>query len=393
MAARKRDERQTRLGREYARLESLSTDDPLLSTFKASRTVRADELALWTATVGDLKHPIGPPNARLNPVATAGLVLCSTFSPGSIVAFDRDTGAAHWSLRLAYYGHEITPGPAESGLVFGGTCQELLAIMVATGRVAWSFCPYGRTGETIYSRPAVAGGQLFVGDRRGYLHCLDAATGEPVWRVLTTRAANNDVNSDPVVGGGVVAVGTNAGLAAGYDAASGREVWRHRLGGPCTNVVPAGAGVAAFWTSGSASLLSLTDGKILRRWRRQNHVIEHVCIAEDLTLLVTRRVWGKDRMAWPVSVLRAYQGDSEVYALTYPRWAMTTMRYEPATGRVYEATSYGLGILDPRTGEREVVISFAGDDGPYGRVHQPSVQDGRLYAAGEDGRVFAIEHP
>jgi hypothetical protein len=285
MARRKqtRDEARTPLGREYARLESLSTNDPLLDTFQAVRTFRADELTVWTASVGESKHPIGPQAARPNPVITGDLVLCSTFSPGSVVAFDRDGGAGCWSLRLAYYGHGVTLGPPGSGLVYCGTSQELLAVEAATGRVAWVFCPYGRKGETIYSS-AVAGGRLFLGDRHGHLHCLDAPTGRPVWRVLTSQAANNDVNSDPVVSGGVVVVGTNAGLAAGYDAASGRKVWRQRLDGPCTRAVPAGGAAALVWTSGSAYLLSVQDGAALGRWRRRNFTIDHACVAGDLTL-------------------------------------------------------------------------------------------------------------
>jgi outer membrane protein assembly factor BamB len=395
MAIRKRarDEKQSPLGKEYARLESLSTDDPLLYTFAARRTVRADELVVWTASVGDSKFPIGPPTGRPNPIVTADLVLCSTFSPGGIVAFNRSTGATRWSLRLAYFGDEITLGSPGSGLVYSGTSQELLAIEAASGRVVWSFCPYGRNVETIYSSPAVAGDHLFVGDRRGYLHCLAAATGEPVWQVLTSRAAKNQVNSDPVVFGGVVVVGTTARLAAAYDTATGREVWRHRLDGPCCKVVPARAGAALLCTNSSGYLLSVLDGTVLERWHRRNYGVDQACVADGLTLLVTRREWGKTRLPWPVAELRAYRNLDEVYASTYPRSAGPTIRYEPATGRVYEATSFGLGILNPRTGDRETVINFGDDDVPYGRVGQPTVLDGLLYTVGDDGRVFALEHP
>jgi len=395
MAARKRrrDRSQTPLGQEYARLASWQTADPLHDTFHASRTIRADDLAVWVASVGEARHPLLPPGTRPNPVVVGDSVLYSTFSPGSIVAFDWGTGAARWTCPLEYYGHPVTPGPPGSGLVYGGTCRELLAVEAGTGRVVWAFCPCGRKGETIYSSPAVDGDRLFVGDRRGHLHCLDAATGQPVWRVLTSRAANNDVNSSPVVSGGVVAVGTNARLAAGYEAATGRPVWRHRLDGPCTNVVAAGGGAAAFWTSGSAYLLSVASGAVLGRWRRRGHCVDHVCVAGDLTLAVTRRLWGRDGETWPVAELRAYRGATAVYGLTYPRWAMAAVRYEPGTGRVYEATSHGLGILDPRTGERVVVIGFAAGDDRPGQVGLPSVRDGRVYVAADDGRVLALEHP
>jgi hypothetical protein len=157
--------------------------------------------------------------------------------------------------------------------------------------------------------------------------------------------------------------------------------------------VPAGNCAALLWTSGSAYLLSVPDGTIISRWHRPKHAIDHACVAGDLTLLVTRRLWGKDRLQWPVAELRAYRGGDVVYVRAYPRWAGPTVRYESASGRVYEATSFGVGILDPRTGDREVAVNFARGGDPYSRVLQPSLMDGRLYAVGEDGRVFALEHP
>jgi outer membrane protein assembly factor BamB len=61
-----------------------------------------------------------------------------------------------------------------------------------TGKTIWSFCPYGEGGETIYSDPAVAGHRVFIGDRQGYLHCLDLQTGRMNWQKLTNKAKNDD---------------------------------------------------------------------------------------------------------------------------------------------------------------------------------------------------------
>jgi hypothetical protein len=389
-----REDPPTPLAREYARLNSISVDDPALDAFPANRTFRAHELALWSARVGRCRFPLGPDTVRPNPVVVGDLVLVSIFSPGAVVAFDRHTGQRRWRLRLPYYGQGLYHPPGSS-LVYGGTCQELLALRPDTGRVVWSFSPYGRQGETIYSSPTVAEGRLFLGDRRGFLHGLDAATGQPLWRVRTSRAAKDDVNSTPVVHGGVVAVGTNARLALGYETASGRPVWRRRLDGPCTRSVPAGGEAALLWTQGSAYVLRITDGALLGRWSRRNHQVTHACGAGELTLLVTARLWGPNRLPWPVSVLRAYRGAQEVYARPYPRWACVSLRYEPATGLVYEATSWGLGILDPTRGERLARLTDFGGTDPLGhcRVHLPSYAQGRLYVLSGGGRVVALRHP
>src|SRR4051812_27820868 len=64
---RTRDQTHTPIGREFARLASLSTDDPQLDAFRGHRTFRADELTVWTASVGASKLLLGPTSARPNP--------------------------------------------------------------------------------------------------------------------------------------------------------------------------------------------------------------------------------------------------------------------------------------------------------------------------------------
>lgn len=391
--AKRRPVSDTALGLEYARVASRNNKDLALTSLSAARTFAADELLVWSASLGKTRLPVGPRHEKVNPLALGERVLCSTFSPGSVVAFDRATGKRLWSLSLAYYGGVLVPGPTGSGLVYCGTSQELLAIDAATGHVAWSFCPYGRKGETIYSSPALAKGRLYVGDRRGYLHCLAAGTGEPVWRVRTSRAAVNDVNTDPVVSGNVVVVGTNAKLAAGYDVTCGRQIWRRRLSGPCTNLEPAGVDRVLLWSGETALLLSAGTGSLLGRWRRPNHAVDHGCVAAGRTLLVTRRVMGKILWRWPFAELRGYRGDAQVFAGQYPRSAMATMRYDAATRLVYEATSYGLGVIDPRTGERVAVVRFTRGKDDFLQIQQPSVTGGRIYALCGDGRVVAMRHP
>jgi outer membrane protein assembly factor BamB len=96
----------------------------------------------------------------------------------------------------------------------------------------WSFCPYSDAGESIYSDPGVGGKRVFIGDRQGYLHCLDLQTGRILWQQLTNKEKNNDVNSTLVVFKNIVVGGTNANMAGAYDVRTGREVWRCKLDAP-----------------------------------------------------------------------------------------------------------------------------------------------------------------
>jgi hypothetical protein len=318
------------------------------------------------------------------------------FSPGRLVALDRRTGRRRWALPLHYYGDSNVVYDPDTNLLYGGTAQELLAVNPKSGQVRWTFCPYGQKGESIYSSPTVASGRLFVGDRRGYFHCLDAETGESIWQIHTSRARNNDVNSDPVVVGRAVVVTTNSALALGYDTATGRELWRHRLDGPCTSCRPGTGRTALMWTWRSAYLFSVRDGRLLQRWAFRTRDIRHACFAGGRVFLVTNRHHGPQREPWPVSELRAFRGGAEINCQTYPRHAGAALRYEPSTVRVYEATSHGLGILNPVTGAREVVVRFgteAWSDCQVDQIHPPAVKEGVLYVINGSGRVFALRHP
>jgi outer membrane protein assembly factor BamB len=92
--------------------------------------------------------------------------------------------------------------PWSDGRLFAKTANTLFALEPGTGETIWSFCPYGDSGESIYSDPTIAGNRLFIGDRRGYLGLPGSRTGLPHWKTLTNTAKNDDVNSTPIVSNG-----------------------------------------------------------------------------------------------------------------------------------------------------------------------------------------------
>ena len=120
-----------------------------------------------------------------------------------------------------------SPAVTGSLAIFGTFDNDVLAIDVGTGALAWRY-RHAEREFPYYSSAAVAEGRVFVGGRDKLVHALDAATGREIW-TFQTRAR---VESSPAVVGGRVLVGSNDGRFYALDAASGREVWHFESGAP-----------------------------------------------------------------------------------------------------------------------------------------------------------------
>ena len=79
------------------------------------------------------------------------------------------------------------------------TCVCLNAY-AAGGDWVWEY----KTGDDVFSSPAVSGGYVYVGSDNNKVYCLDAATGIKIWEYKT----GGDVRSSPAVSGGYVYVGS-----------------------------------------------------------------------------------------------------------------------------------------------------------------------------------------
>jgi outer membrane protein assembly factor BamB len=191
------------------------------------------DLTVWRAKLPDVKFAVLPPsNTRPNPLATEDRLYVSVFSPGAICALERERGKLEWRRELGKFANAAVY--LSAGRLFAKTSNTLFALQPGSGETLWSFCPYGTDGESIYSSPSANEDRVYIGDRRGYLHCLDAESGETVWKRHTNRARNSDINSTPVLTDGLVIVTTNARSAVAYDAQSGKLAWKQKLDGPST---------------------------------------------------------------------------------------------------------------------------------------------------------------
>jgi outer membrane protein assembly factor BamB len=194
-------------------------------------TLGFGELTVWRTRLPNVQFAVLPPgNTRSNPLAVGSRLFVSVFSPGAVCALQRHDGRLIWRRELpnlagaSVHVHNMS--------LFAQSSHTLYSLRPDSGEIVWSFCPYGTDGEYIYSSPSIHQGSIYIGDRRGFLHCLDVNSGEPIWRRRTNKARNDDVNSTPAIAKGLVIVATNANAVLAYEASTGKLAWRQKLDGP-----------------------------------------------------------------------------------------------------------------------------------------------------------------
>lgn len=134
---------------------------------------------------------------------------------------------------------------------------EIVALDRETGDAVWSI-PH----ETMWP-PAVANGTvLSIGT--GGLRAIDAATGAQRW----ATPLNGDAMSGPAIQGSLVLVVMRPVELRAFNLADGRELWRQALGSPSDTVAIASDAAAACISLGNRLVhISLSDGSIL--WQRE----------------------------------------------------------------------------------------------------------------------------
>jgi hypothetical protein len=204
------------------------------------------------------------------------------------------------------------------------------------------------------------------------------------------------------VHGRIVTIANSAGVALAYDVRTGREIWRQKLDGPASGELYGFKGHVAVRTFWSVYLLDAKDGRVLERWHWRGRRIRHLACARDCMLVVAQRAYS-DMSTKPQDVLfasQAHEADrlliglslhEEMFRQPAPR-SLTGLRWSPDTGLMYESRLDGLGIIDPRTGERlhDVAAPWDRHSAHCGQV---DVRDGVIYLLGAHGELYALRHP
>ncbi|MEG3179865.1 PQQ-like beta-propeller repeat protein [Sphingomonas sp. LT1P40] len=231
-----------------------------------------------------------------------------------------------------------------------------LALSETPSRV-WTAKIAGTSGRVrLAAAPVVASGTLFVMDTDGVVHAFDAATGASRWRLAT---ATGDENKGARFGGGVSVDGarvyaTNGlGDVVAIDAAAGTEVWRKKPGGPLRGAP------------------TVADGNIY-------------IVSQDNQLFALSQADGT--VAWTQSGTLESQG---VFGAAAPAAAQGTIVAGFSSGELnayrYEnGRSLWSDTLSSSTISTSV-SSLADIDA------EPVIDQGRVYAVGQGGRIAAVE--
>jgi outer membrane protein assembly factor BamB len=365
------------------------------------RTFDFRELTAWNTKLPDVTFATLPPsNDRPNPLATRDMLYASVFAPGAICALERERGKLAWRRYLPKYAGASVQ--LHGRRLLAHTPTTLFALNPESGETLWSFCPYGDKGESIYSSPSASDNCVYIGDRKGYLHCLDANSGKTIWRSLTNRA-DGDVNSTPLIVRNLIIVSTNAKTAVAYEAVSGKRAWKQELDGPSV-FGPVLHKRSVLVVSGSLYVLDPTSGKIQRRilWNDSN-VQQAASTSQSIIVMLRPEIPHTEisaTNAGAVTEAAAELGSKTAMCVIATSGTQRKrqiaafcpqFRYEASTRLVYLSHLGGVDILRPPTGAPVCQLTTNGDTrGGTGLV---DVADGMIYVLTGDGTVHALRHP
>jgi outer membrane protein assembly factor BamB len=366
------------------------------------KTVDFLDLAVWKTKLPDCQFAVLPAsNTRPNPHATQDRLYASVFAPGAICALERGDGKLIWRRELQKYcGASVYLYERK---LFAKTSNTLFALNPDSGETFWSFCPYGTDGESIYSSPSAQQNQVFIGDRRGYLHCLDIESGKTIWRRRTNRTRNDDVNSTPVLMYDLVIVSTNAKTVLAYDALSGKLVWKQKLDGPST-FGPIVHQNSVLVLSDSLYVLNPRTGSVRRRLFWSDLKVQRAASTPQSIIVMLRpeiphtaiSAANKEAITLAASELGSKTAMCVIANSGTKRKRQIAafcpeFRYEASTRLVYLSHLGGVDILRPTTGALVCQLTTSGDTkGGTGLV---DVTDGTIYVLTGDGTVHALRHP
>jgi outer membrane protein assembly factor BamB len=223
---------------------------------------------------------------------------------------------------------------------------------------AWSVqIPGGTKKMRLAASPVIAGGRLYVIDVNGTVHAMAADTGAETWKVAI--APDGKKNAGVRFGGGVsfddgkLFATDGLGDAVALDAADGKVLWKAKPGGPLRgSPTIANGNVYVLSQDNQIFALSQTDGKV--QWTAS-------------ASLETQGVFG-------VGAPAAAQG---TVIAGFSSGELNAYRYENGRSVWQDSLS--------RTSISTSVSSLADIDA------DPVIDQGRVYAVGQGGRMVALE--
>jgi hypothetical protein len=298
-----------------------------------------------------------------------------------VCAVDRETGTLLWTIKLdSYAGSAVL---FKDSSLYATSCRTLYALDPDTGAIRWEFTPETEPGEWIYSQPAIRGGLVFIGDRKGYFNCLDGKTGKLIWRRLTSRAPNSQVNATALIVGKLVITANNDGAVICYAVQTGKTIWRRKLAaGSIRELLLLGSRVIV----GAQSLyaLELRTGAVRLDLSFPKKVVNSLTVAGPRIAVVLGTDFQSDPSAWYEDAAFAGEFVTVERGREFVRRSMkgtSSLRTCTETGLVFAPEYTHMSVIDPSDGS--LVMSRRGE------IALPDSSDAHLFGLTRAGTLFA----
>jgi hypothetical protein len=241
----------------------------------------------------------------------------------------------------------------------------------------------------------VDGKRLFIGDRLGFLYCLDIETGQTIWKRETSDAPNRSVNATAIVVGDLVITATNAGFALAFSVEDGQPIWQCKLDGPCTHhlfLVEKQIVAAAE----SLHFFAPATGELQGRVGWPGLTVAFAVGTPSQVALFRRQSWNErnqndesnERLPGLERIF-VFEGTRLIREIPCSEYA-STLRFSPVTALLYASGLEALDILNPKTGEW--LHTLRSDESTL-ETGLPDVTEDRIYSIDGKGVVRALRHP
>lgn len=287
-------------------------------------------------------------------------------------------------------GGEIWAG-LETGenLLFVGSDDGILrALQQQDGRVEWQFS----AKAPIRARPTFHDGAIFLHADDGRLHRLDARSGKAAWTVplqpepkaetvTKKRASRYDhYSSSPVIAEGLLYVGTSNGIVFALDPAEGEERWRFDTG-DTVSTTPCVANGRIFFGSFSGKVfgLSRSTGKKLWEYETLAPVTSSPAVAHDKVLVGSRN--------YDLLALDASSGEVAWSRYHWFSWVESSVTIDGSTAYIGTSDSQSLQAHDVQTGRQ--VWKFDSGGSVWA---QPAVADDAVFMGAVGVPGYLIDH-
>jgi outer membrane protein assembly factor BamB len=105
-------------------------------------------------------------------------------------AIDKQTGQELWNIETGSW-NSASPAITEKYVVFGSNDGKVYAVLRGMGSTVWEYdtTDGGKTRGSIYCRPLVSEGVVYLPTMAGTLHAIDLETGKQKWRLTPSAGA------------------------------------------------------------------------------------------------------------------------------------------------------------------------------------------------------------